>query len=266
MNRLDAAAFQNAMTILAQVIARAKHSPGQIQMTQMGENADVTRQMLSRLEATLVPMHLPVTKATIRDSYEYIAADTTYIGCGQILLNIQGTLAREFEVLQLFVLEPSRSGFYEPLEPLFGAEVHAKFPCIAVDVLDGGRAYACGLPTAAAFHWIRCLEAGARALARCLQIPDPSRGSERNWSRLKKSIQDAVEARWPASSGRMAGDGKLFDEVLGSLGAMANPYRNSTMHFDSSYSAGEALHIFELVRGVMQKIAARMDENGNPLA
>jgi hypothetical protein len=36
------------------------------------------------------------------------------------------------------------------------------------------------------------------------------------------------------------------------------------MHLDVKYTAPEALHIFELVKGLMQKIASKMDENGNP--
>lgn len=266
MFRVDAAAYQNAMTVLAQAIGRAKHSPGEFQMRGMGEMAEVTRQMLARVEKALEPLSVPVTKATLRDALEHIEPRITFIGCGQLLLGIQGTLSRELESSKLFALEASRCFYYDPTDPLFGAEVHSKFPSIVNEISSGGRAYACDLPTAATFHWIRCLEAGARAVARCLQLPDPTKGKDRNWGQLKKSIGDAIDTKWPPNTGRMAGDAKLFDEVIGALGAMANPYRNATMHFDANYSAGEAMHIFELVKGVMQKVASRMDEQGQPLA
>jgi hypothetical protein len=64
----------------------------------------------------------------------------------------------------------------------------------------------------------------------------------------------------------MSGDGRFFEDVHGTLAAMQNPYRNSTMHLDQKYTVGEASEIFITVRGFMRKIAARMDEEGNPLA
>ena len=64
----------------------------------------------------------------------------------------------------------------------------------------------------------------------------------------------------------MTGDAKLFDEAFGMVAAMANPYRNATMHLDSVYTLEDAKHVVELVKGFMKKIASRMDENGLPLA
>jgi hypothetical protein len=266
MFKINAAAYQNAMTTLAQTIAYARHAPGDLQMKKMGEAAAVTRGMLARVDNELEPLRVPVTRATIRDALTHIDENTQYIGCGQILLNVQGTLSRELESAKLFALEASRGGFYEPDEPLFGARVDAMFPSVADEIANGGKAYACELTTAATFHWIRCMEAGTRAMARCLGIPDPTKGRDRNWANLKANINAEIEKRWPASSGRMGGDAKLFDELIGSIGAMTNPYRNATMHFDSTYSAGEAMHIFELVKGLMQKVASRMDQDGLPMA
>ena len=47
---------------------------------------------------------------------------------------------------------------------------------------------------------------------------------------------------------------------------MANPYRNATMHLDDMYTKDEARSLLELVRGYLQSVKARMDENGLPLA
>ena len=79
-------------------------------------------------------------------------------------------------------------------------------------------------------------------------------------------FQDKIEAKWPKSTGRMDDEAKFFDSVIGSLAAMQNPYRNSTMHFDAKYTQDEAEHISLLVKGIMSKIASRMDEDGLPLA
>ena len=79
-------------------------------------------------------------------------------------------------------------------------------------------------------------------------------------------MKAAMDAKWPTSASRMSGDGKEFESIYGAFVGMTNPYRNETMHLSSVYSAAEAMHIFELVKGLMQKIASRMDEHGLPLA
>lgn len=158
------------------------------------------------------------------------------------------------------------SDFYDQSEPLFGREVDAQFPSIIYEIEESGKCYALDRSTAAAFHAIRCLEAGVRALSRSLGIPDPTRGAERSWGSLLRAIREELEKRWPASTGRMTGDAQLFDNMYGALSGMANPYRNATMHLDEKYTLEEAKHIFEVVKGFMQKLAVRMDENGLPLA
>jgi hypothetical protein len=64
----------------------------------------------------------------------------------------------------------------------------------------------------------------------------------------------------------MSGDGKIFDEIYGALSGMQNPYRNATMHLDQKYTCEEAGHILEAVKGLMARLAARMNENGEPFA
>lgn len=167
---------------------------------------------------------------------------------------------------QSISLDAGKVSFYAPEEPLFGAGVDEKFLSVAYDIDQAGKCYACDLSTASAFHAIRSMEAGIRAIARCLGIPDPTTGKDRNWSNVGSSIKAKIDQRWPASSGRMNGDAKTFDKLYGSIAGMQNPYRNETMHLSAKYDAPEALRIFELVKGLMQKIAGRMDENGDPKA
>ena len=148
----------------------------------------------------------------------------------------------------------------------FGDDVAIKFPGVIGEISETYKCYAVGRGTAAAFHAIRCLESGFAAMWRCLGVADPISGFERNWKNRSEKIKDQVESKWPAKTGRMSGDAKFFDEAFGAVTAMQNPYRNATMHFDAKYTLEEAWHIMELVKGFMQKIASRMDENGLPLA
>jgi hypothetical protein len=267
MYQLDAAKYHEAVVILQQVIALA-HMGHSISHTAVMEaaNRDSTDQMLDKFAMTIDTLEVPVTKLTVRDLQSVLKNDPSlkFFSCGQLLVNLSETLRRELQSVMVFSLDASRASFYEAKKPLFGSAVDKQFPSVAYEIDQAGKCYACDLTTASVFHSIRSMEAGIRAMARCLGIPDPTKGKDRNWSNVSRSINAEMEKRWPASTGRMSGDGQIFDKLYGAISGMQNPYRNETMHLDAKYTASEALHIFELVKGLMQKIASRMDENGDP--
>lgn len=167
----------------------------------------------------------------------------------------------------IFLMLPSDvRSLYEQSEPHFGREVEVGFPCLLYDIDEAGKCLALERSTASAFHSIRCLEAGFVAIWRCLGVPDPIAGYERNWSNRVKRVAEKIEEKWPKKLGRMSDEAKFFDKIIGTFQAMQNPYRNNTMHFDEKYTVEEAEEIFLLVKGVMKRVASRMDENGLPLA
>lgn len=155
---------------------------------------------------------------------------------------------------------------YEPEKPLFGEQVQEKFPTLIYEIEEAGKCLALDRSTAAAFHSIRCLEVGITAISRCLSIPDPSKGAERNWKSLLNKVKAEIDRRWSTPASRFSGDGAAFEALYAVLVAMQNPYRNATMHFDQQYTKDDSAHIFAMVGGVMRKIASRMDEQGQPLA
>lgn len=164
------------------------------------------------------------------------------------------------------VISPANANYFVQRQPLFGVDVQSKFPSVIYEIEEAGKCYALERSSACAFHAIRCLEAGIRALSRCLKIPDPTRASDRNWGAMLKLIKDEIERRWPGSSTRLSGDGEFFDNAYAALASMQNPWRNATMHLDQKYTEEEAQNIFEVVKGFMRRIASRMDEDGQPLA
>lgn len=182
------------------------------------------------------------------------------------LLDVRRRLEDELTSRYFLAVAPEDAHFMDADAPHLGAEVSAKFPSLAYDIAEAGKCVALGISTGVAFHSIRCLEAGFSALCRCIGVPNPVRGSERNWANRLRKVEDRMDLKWPPSTARMTGDGQFFDALFGSIRGMQNPYRNNTMHFDQKYDRDEAMHIFELVKGVMQKIASRMDENGQPPA
>lgn len=64
------------------------------------------------------------------------------------------------------------------------------------EIKEAGRCLGLGRSTAGAFHAIRCLEAGIRAIARSLGIPDPTKGADRSWPKLLRAIESDIEKRW----------------------------------------------------------------------
>ncbi len=108
------------------------------------------------------------------------------------------------------------------------------------------------------------MEIGIRTLAHCLNLPDPTKPAEKNWSVILGAIWGGIENKWPTAKDRMGADGRLFEDLYASLDAVKNPWRNGTMHVENKYTDDEAEHIFVVVKGFMKKLSERCDENGEP--
>jgi hypothetical protein len=278
MYKLDASAYHEAIVILHGTIALVQSNPQWRYKGMTQSNANSTINQLKRLSIHVETLKCPIAKMAIDDVVKDLGGMQpdkeagelrtilTYDNYGQLAINISKTLERELKLKLVFVIDPSRANYYNPIEPLFGRNIENQFPGLIADIDQAGKCYACDLNTASVFHTIRCLEAGIRAIARCLSISDPITGADRNWSNVSTVIRNEMEKKWPKSSGRISGDAAIFDQIYGSLSGMTNPYRNATMHLDKNYSASDAIHIMELVKGLMNHIASRMDENGQPLA
>jgi hypothetical protein len=173
----------------------------------------------------------------------------------------------ELEDQFCLVLDANEAGLFAPNAiALVGEEIVKQFPSLVYEIEESAKCGALGRDTASAFHAIRCLEAAIRAISRCLQIPDPTKGADRSWYNLLKKIEDAMKVKWPNSAERFSGDGKLFEEFHATLHAMQNPYRNATMHLDAKYSPAEAQVIRIVVKELLAKVSARMNEEGLPNA
>ena len=168
---------------------------------------------------------------------------------------------------RLFLAIPSEDKeFFVQSRPPFGQVVADKFPSLAYDVSETGKCLALGRSTASAFHSIRCLEASIRAVARCLGIPDPITGGDRNWNNMLTKIKKELDRRWPTTADRMLGDGQFFEDSYAALAAMRNPWRNATMHLDQVYTEQDAKDLFNVVGAFMRRLSERIDENGDPKA
>lgn len=180
---------------------------------------------------------------------------------------IDTSLKRELSLVTLLSLNATEQRYFEGNESIFGPDFDAKFQTSGAFELDeAAKCLALGRPTASVFHLMRLMEIGVASVARCLNIPDPVKPSERNWGKILDSIDAGIKRKWPTTSDRTAGEGSLFEGLYASLDAVKNPWRNATMHVENKYTEDEAEHIFIAVKGFMKKLASRMDENGEPKA
>jgi hypothetical protein len=182
------------------------------------------------------------------------------------LREVPQIIRRESAPRRFFMIAPEYQRFYEPQGYLFGAEVDIAFEEIRYDLAEVGKCLALERSTAAVYHLVRCLEAGLRAIARCLGIPEPKKGHDQSCGSILGAIRADLFRRWPDAVDRFKGDGRIFEELYGSLAAFKTPYRDSTMHLQEKYTEKEARYFFEMIRGLMTKISERMDARGRPVA
>ena len=207
--------------------------------------------------------------AIARDRWKYnVTTDRqiTYRDLEASRADLESRLRDDMELVIMLGIEAHNAKYYAPDSPLFGDEVASAFPCVAYEIAEAAKCLALDRSTASAFHSIRCLEAGIRAMARCLAIADPVKGADRSWMKLLGAIKVEIDKRWAPNLIQTGGDAELFANAYAALAGMQNPWRNATMHLDQIYTSKDAQHIFEIVGGFMRKLASRMDENGLPLA
>ena len=179
--------------------------------------------------------------------------------------SIYSRIEDELDGSHFLYVEPGSVGLFNGGAGLFGDEVAAKFPSLSYDIGEAGKCLALERSTASAFHSLRCLEGGIKALSRCLGIPDPIRGAERNWGVMLRKVKEEIERRWKAEA-RLNGDGQQFEDAHAALAAMQNPWRNATMHLEQTYTEEEAEHLLRVAKDFLKRLARRMDEDGEPKA
>lgn len=180
-----------------------------------------------------------------------------------ILSHIVGCLRKESSLKIAMILPPEKVDFFEPNEPLFGKSVDEKFPSITYEIDEAGKCFALNRYTACVFHCMRAMEKGLDAVYASLAL---TKGKNPNWGGLLKEIKGEIDTRKTTSAWKISDDANFFPEAYISIDAVRNVWRNATMHIENKYTEEEAANIFNAVKGFMQKLSSRMDEQGQPLA
>ncbi len=184
--------------------------------------------------------------------------------------DLQTRVRDEFKSCFVLVLPSNDAKYFEPKEPLFGAEVANQFRTTAKDEIeDAGKCLALGLGTACAFHLLRAVEHAFEAIQKSLQLPQPVKGPHKAWGAVLERYWTEIEGReqltWPRQWSSMQ-DKMDFKEIYQFLSAVKDTSRDKTMHVVMRYDLEKARDLFDVVKAFMKKVASRMDEDGLPLA
>src|SRR5216684_52628 len=183
--------------------------------------------------------------------------------------NLHGRICDEMKRRKLLILPSSKQELYEQTEPPFGRVVQAKFQKLGnYEIEEASRSLALGRATACAFHLMRAVECGVHGIRKCLGLPEPVKPGDKTWGAVLGTIEREIEARdnLGHKSPWLKAEDKLPFQQMHAAAALIKNWRDPTMHLESKYTESEAEHLFALTKGFMQKVASRLDENGDPPA
>ncbi len=158
----------------------------------------------------------------------------------------------ELDTQSFLMIPPSKIGYYEGKQPLFGVDVFSRFPSANDDIAEAGKCLALGRSTACVFHLMRVMEAGLKAVAREMGIPyAPS------WESYLKQINKQIEMDWKEKTPDWKSEEPFYKEVSGDLQAIKIAWRNPTMHIVRKYTEEASQNIFMAVKGFMERLALK---------
>jgi hypothetical protein len=160
----------------------------------------------------------------------------------------------------LFDIPANKIDFYEKPREIFGPSIIDKFPSTALEVEEAGKCYAVARHTACAFHLMRIIEVGVRALGKSL---DPMFDHARNptWETILRKCDDELKKPLKERSAVWKVDEIFFSEATANLRSVKDAWRNPTMHVEHIYDEERALDVFNSVRAFMRHLATKLSES-----
>lgn len=187
-----------------------------------------------------------------------------YDQLSHLLREIEGRFVDHLEDVHLFVVADGDKKFLQEAADLYDWEVCMNFHSAIFEIEEASKCLALGRHTASVFHSMRILEIGIQAIAKHLDIDLAAKGNAKNWGNILAEIKQGIQVKYPKSDTNSAAERAFFESVHASLDAVRNPWRNATMHVETIYAAHEAEHIFNCVKFFMEKLSAKIDEDGQP--
>jgi len=176
------------------------------------------------------------------------------------LQELQNRFDDEVENLKFFFVKPEQIKHYENTE-LAGPAFKGKFPRGNTELIEAGNCLALGRYTSCVFHLMRSLEIALIALESALGIPRPHSGPQRTWGRTLERVDDKIQIndRTPPPNWT-TNDGPFYKQVYALLSAIKSPYRDTTMHVESTYDEASAESVFNVSVEALKHIATNLAE------
>jgi len=150
--------------------------------------------------------------------------------------DLQRRLLDRADSIFCLTLSMADRALYEPSQPLFGAEIEAKFSNKSEDIAEAGKCLALVRPTAAVFHLMRVMEIGVRRFGDVLGV---TLADDKNWQNILDEINKAIRAldqKAMLTKKYAAASAHLYNVKLAS--------RNEVMHPKQTYTPDEATKVF----------------------
>lgn len=146
-----------------------------------------------------------------------------------------------------FQVSKDQIEYYDPSEPLFGADVESKFPMMSEDIAEAGKCMALDRGTAAVFHLMRVMEIAVQRFGEKLGI---ALVHEKNWQPILDEMNKAIrglDQRAIQTKSYAAATAHLYNVKL--------CWRNEVMHPKQTYTEQEARALFSAVEVFIRDLA-----------
>lgn len=174
---------------------------------------------------------------------------------------LKAAFQKETEQISLFFIPAEKQEYFVNISP-YGEQSAKSFPRANHEATEAGKCFATERYTACVFHLMRALEHGLRATALGLDLPEPTKGGDRNWGNMLRDIKRKIDTN---NSGlkmdhKWQGERDFYEKAYAFLEGVRNPVRNSTMHVEADYDEQGAIDILNACGAFMRHIATKLAE------
>lgn len=171
--------------------------------------------------------------------------DFQWVEFSHLLEGLSRMLTGEIQEAKLFVIEPSKVGYYNLAAGVFGMEAVVAFPKAEYDLEEAGKCLALARNTACVYHLMKAMETVLQALCERLGMTNV----DKRWGFLLADIDQALK-------GLRESDSKAaWSLVRTNLWHVKETWRNDTMHPGDKYTDAEAAEVLEAVRVFIRSLS-----------
>jgi len=170
-----------------------------------------------------------------------------------LFTELSNRIEDELKTSMLLCVDSAKRRYFEDPQ-LFGEDVFNHLPSANQELTEAGTCLALDRGTACVFHASRALESALQVLASDLGV-----GSQNDWGRYLKGVEDELKNRMQASGARTVKE-QFYAEAHATFDSVRRAWRNPTMHVDKSYSPDRAADVLSSVGLFIKHLATELHE------